>query len=228
MNRVIGNVEEFVWNNLKFYLQTYQTCLLDLILVVKDETATNPFDRYKDFANDLGKHMGLGSYVNVQPTQFTEIPYVTVNISAIPTGHCATRAVVGFDIVFTSDVPKPPSGNSTRYIGNSSESVAWFRASVVDALCQLFYRAYPDGETDSYNDRAFWEVLYGKLVANPVAPDTTKPWEYNIKGQVDSDYTVSEVTQLKREDRSSGLSVFTVVFTLDINHLSGNGIDCGC
>lgn len=228
MNKVIGNVEDFIWNNLRFYLLTYQTCLLDLLLTVKDPEATKPFDRYKDFMNDLGRHMGLGSYVNVQSTQFSEIPYITVNISAIPMTGCSTRAVVGFDVVFTTDVPKAPKGNSTRYVGNSNESVAQFRAEVADALCQLFYRAYPEQTDDTFYDVPFWEAFYDKEVKNPSNPDETRLWNYNIKGQVDSEYTISEVTQLKREDRSSGLSVFTVVFTLDINHLSGDGIDCGC
>lgn len=229
MNKIIGNVENFVWNNLKFYLLTYKSCLLDLILKVKDEGAEAPIDRYDDLLNELGKHMGLSSYVNVQPAQYSEIPYITVNIAAIPTGKCGARAVIGFDIVFSSDVPKAPVSSSTRYIGNSNESVAQFRADIVNALEQLFYKSSPDDQmANQFYDSPFWDILRDQEVANPVSPDEKKPWQYNMVGQVDDDYTISDVTQLRREVRSSAVSVFTVVFTIDVNKLYSDELDCGC
>lgn len=230
-NQVVANAELFVWNNLKFFLMSYRSCLLDLILKVKDENAENPYDRYQNFPNSLEDHMGLGSYTVAQAAQFSKVPYVTVNIHAIPSGHCSTRVVMGFDVVFSTDTPKADDG-VTRYVGSSSESVAQFRADIMNALDNLFYYAYADDdpriEADAFFTQSFMDRLEGQEVVNPANPNETKMWDYNVSAFVDVDTSISEVSQLKREDRSTGLSVFHVVYTFDINRLYGNGIDCGC
>lgn len=231
MSSIVNNIEKFFWNNLKMYLMQYPTCLLDNILKVKDSTATSPIDRYEDFLNQLENHMGLGSYVVNQAAQFSTVPYITVNVAAIPTGHCSNRVIVGFDIVYTTDSPSPNAATSTQYVGNSSEAVAAFRANIANGFDQIFHHAADDLYPTEFGpapDTPFFERLREQELVNPV--DNTKKalWQFNIIGQVDDDNTVSETTQLRREDRSSALSVFHIVYKLDINRIYGDGIDCGC
>lgn len=233
-SKIVARAEEFIWNCWKFYLMSYPSCFLDLILEIKDETADNPFDRYKDFPNSLEQHMGLGSYTTGQPAQFSKTPYVTVNIQAIPTGTCSCRAVMGFDIVYSTDTPKADDG-MTRYVGSSSESVAAFRADMMTAIDQLFYYAYADDDprigADALFTQSFMERLKGQEVVNPANPNEKKAWEYNIEAFVDEAGSISEITevsQLKREDRYTGLNVFHIIHTFDVNRLWSSDMDCGC
>ena len=227
MSAITNNAEKFIWNNLKMYLMQYPTCFLDNILKIKDKDATLPIDRYEDFINQLEKHIGLGSYIVNQAEQFSDVPFVTVNIAAIPSEGCTTRVVIGFDIVFTTDSPRPDNTQSLQYVGNSSEAVASFRANLANGLDQIFHNAMDDVDPD-FGDAAFFDRLREQTLPNPADPSDTKEWMYNIKGMVDDDNMISEVQQLKREDRSSALSVFHIVYKLDLNRLYGDGIDCGC
>lgn len=231
MSTVVNNAEKFLWNNFKMYLMQYPTCFLDNLLKIKDGDATDPVERYEDFVNQLETHMGLGSYVVNQAAQFSTVPYVTVNIQPIPTGKCGTRVVMGFDIVFTTDSPSPNSATTTQYVGNSSEAVAAFRANIANGLDQIFHNAFADlydENTGPAPNKAFFDRLREQELINPLNHTQTKVWDYNIIGMVDDDNTISEVEQLRREDRSSGIAVFHVVYTLDINRIYGDGIDCGC
>lgn len=229
MSKMSTWVEKFLWNNLKMYLQQYPSCLCDNILVVNDETADDPMNRYDDFLNALENHIGLGSYVVQQATQFSNLPYITVNIAPIDIGNCATRVVIGFDVVFATDTPSHE--HTKRETGNSSEATASFRANILSALDELMYSAYDElayATTGQYISQAFFDRLRDQVVSSPFDRTKTKAWKYNVVGQVDEEKTITEVRQLKREDRSSGLSVFHVVYKLDINKLYGDGIDCGC
>lgn len=234
--KIVSNAEEFIWANFKFYLLTYQSCLFDLICPIKDIKATNPVDRYEDVLNFFDAHIGLGSYVTGQATQFNKTPYITMNIATIPSDKCSVTCVIGFDVVYATDTPPAPD-NQTQYVGSSSESVAAFRADMMTALDQLFYYAFGNPELDengneiqpnTYYTQSFFDKLRNQQVKNPTNPDDTKFWEYNIVGDVSDDSTISEVSQLKREDRSTQLNVFHLVYKIDISNLYGNGVDCGC
>lgn len=229
MSQTSDSAEKFVWANLKMYLMQFHTRLLDNILKIKDENATYPIDRYEDFVNSFEKHIGLGSYTAGQAAQFSNVPYVTVNINAYPLKGCATRATMRFDILFTTDSPRPDKDDSTQYVGNSSEAVASFRANIANGLREIMHQAY---NADKYEggspDLAFFDRLRDQTIPNPVNVDETRDWAYNVVGSVDDENYISEVIQLKREDRSSGLLMFSVTFKLDINRLYGDGIDCGC
>lgn len=216
-------VEKFLWNNLKMYLLEYDTCLCDAILKVKDATSNTPATRYEDFFNQLEAHIGLGSYVTQQATQFSELPYITVRIAPYDVGHCAARAIISFDVVFATDVPHKDQDKNP---GNSSEAVATFRAKVMNSLDKLMYEAYDYEET--YESPAFFDRLRDQTLPNPIDPEQTLPWTYNVVGTVSDEKDITEVIQLKREDRSSGLSVFTVTYTIDINKLYGDDVDCNC
>lgn len=230
-NAMVGRVEEFVWNCWKFYLMSFSTCFLDLILDVVNPNSDNPFERYKDFPNSLEEHMGLGSYTTGQAAQFSKTPYVTVNIQAVPMGRCSTRVVMGFDIVYATDTPKADD-NMTRYVGSSSESVAKFRADMMQAIDDMFYYAYADDdpriEADLTFTQSFMDRLAGQEVVNPANPNETKKWNYNVKAFVDQDAELTEVTQLKREDRYTGLNVFHIIHTFDIDRMWNDDWDCGC
>ena len=231
INKLVAHAEQFIWNNWKFYLMSFPTCLLDLLLEVQDINAENPFERYKDFPNSLEEHMGLGSYVTGQAAQFTKSPYLTVNIHPIPTGRCSCRVVMGFDVVYATDTPAAPDG-MTRYVGSSAESVANFRADMMSALDEMFYRAYdpedPRIEADALFSQSFMDRLYDTEVVNPANPNEKKKWEYNVLAFIDEDTEVTEVSQLKREDRYTGLNVFHIVHTFDLNKLWNDQLHCGC
>lgn len=219
--------EKFLWNNLKMYLMQYQTCLCDNILKIKNEKADFPIDRYDNFMISLDNHIGLGSYTLQQPTQYSNLPYVNARFQPYDLGSCSTRVTVVFDVVFATDLPKA-NDNQSKYAGNSSEAVAAFRANIISALDELMFNAYdkvayPDGLTQAYFDR-----LRNQTLPNPVDTSQTTAWKYNVVGQVDAETTISEVVQLKTEDRNSGLSVFQVVYRLDLNKIYGDGIDCQC
>lgn len=232
-NRISAHAEEYIWNNWKFYLMSFGTCLLDLLLEVQNPNSDNPFERYKDFPNSLEEHMGLGSYTTGQAAQFSKTPYLTVNIQPIPMGGCATRVVMGFDIVYSTDTPKAEDG-MTRYVGSSAESVAKFRADIMTALDEMFYYAYDEEDERALNDltftQSFMDRLAGQEVVNPANPNEKTMWEYNVKAFIDEDAEISEVSQLKREDRYTGLNVFHVVHKMDINRMWSpvSGFDCGC
>lgn len=211
------------------YLMQYQTCFLDNILKIKNDKAEYPIDRYDDFINSFEKHIGLGSYTAGQAAQFSNVPYVTVNINATPIGHCSTRVVMTFDVLFTTDSPRPDKDDSTQYVGNSSEAVASFRANIANGLHQIMHQAYSeDVYPDESPDLAFFDRLRGQTIPNPANIDDMRDWEYNVVGHVDDEDYMTQVIQLKREDRSSGLLMFTITYTMDINRLYGDGIDCGC
>ena len=92
MSKTVALAEKFIWNNLRMYLLTHKTCLLDNLLIVKDPESLAPSIRYgNNFIAEMDKHIGLGSYVNNQPTQFSRLPYITVNITPIAGGKCNTR-----------------------------------------------------------------------------------------------------------------------------------------
>lgn len=223
MSVMTSNAEKFLWNNLRMYLLTKHTCLLDCLLEIKNPDASDPIERYgSDFIQEIDQHIGLGSYVNTQPTQFSRLPYITVNIAPIAGMNCNTTVIMGFDIAFTTDTPTEPNQIPT---GNSNESVAAFRASIMSALDQLMYDA---SEVVHYGSISFFDALREQIITNPFDTSKSQEWIYNIWGQVDDNVEVSEVSQLRREDRSSGISVFSVVYTLDLNRLKGKDIDCGC
>lgn len=223
MSVMSSNCEKFLWNNLRMYLLTHKTCLLDNLLKIVNGDSNDPVERYgKGFIQELDEHIGLGSYVNTQATQFSRLPYITVNFMPVDGDNCNTRVVIGFDIVFATDTP---TGIKQIATGNSNESVASFRANIMNSLDELMYDA-----TDEihYGQIAFYDALREKEITNPFDRSKTKPWAFNVWGQVDDKNEISTVSQLKREDRSSGMSVFSVVYTMDLNRLKGSGIDCGC
>lgn len=229
MSQITNNAEKYLWMNLKMYLMQYPTCLLDNILKVKDEKAEFPIDRYEDFINSFEKHIGLGSYTAGQAAQFSNVPYLTFNFQAFPNRGCSTRVVMTCTVLFTTDSPRPDNLDSTQYVGNSSEAVASFRANIANGLHAIMHRAYdPAMYPDETPDLAFWDRLREQTIPNPAKPEDMREWEYNVRGHVDDEDTMTEVIQLKREDRSSGLLVYTLTYTMDIDRLYGNGLDCGC
>ena len=233
-NALLNHAEEFVWMCWKFYLMSYPTCLLDLLLEVVDESATNPFDRYKDFPNSLEQHMGLGSYTTGQPAQFSKTPYLTVNIEAIPLTGCACRVVMMFDVVYSTDTPKAEDG-TTRYVGSSAESVAAFRANMMSAIDEMLLYAYDENDPRVLEDtrftQSFMERLKDQEVVNPANPNEKKLWDYNVEAFINEAgemTSISEVSQLKREDRYTGLNVFHIIHRFDVSRVWGKGINCGC
>lgn len=209
------------------YLMQYPTCLCDNILKVSDGEADFPASRYNNFFDSLDNHIGLGSYTIQNPPQYSNLPYINVRFIPVDLGSCSTRVTVSFDIVFATDLPEA-NDDQTRYAGNSSEAVAAFRANMVASLDDLMFNAY---DKQAYSDglnQAFFDRLRNQTIPNPANPDETALWKYNVIGQVDEENTISEVIQLKKEDRNSGLSVFQVIYRLDLNKLYGDGIDCQC
>ena len=219
--------EKFLWNTLKMYLMQFRTCLCDNLLEVKDDSADFPIDRYNDFLTSLENHIGLGSYTLQEPTQFSNLPYVNVRFQPVDLGSCSTRVIATFDVAFASDLPNAVD-DQTKYTGNSSESVAAFRANIISSLDELMFNAYDPSARPDNMTQAFYDRLRDQTIPNPTDISQTTAWKYNIVGQVDEESTISEVTQLKLEDRNSGLSVFQVVYRLDLNKLYGDGIDCQC
>lgn len=235
MSKITARTEKWIWTNLKMYLMQYPTCLCDNILKVVDKDATKPINRYNDFFNTLEQHLGLGSYVIQQPTLFSNLPYVTVNIEPYDLGNCNARAVVTFDIVFSTDVPGEENGSTeggddtTQYVGNSSEAVASFRENIIESLDALFYHAFGNGTERHYETQGFWDTLRDQALENPADASDVRAWMYNMRAQADPDNYVTEVVQLKKEDRQSGLSVFHVTYKLDINCLyADDENDCCC
>lgn len=217
--------EKFLWNNFKMYLMQWPTCLLDTLLVVDDPESENPLTRYRDFMNNLEAHVGLGSYDVQQASQFTNLPYLTVRISPYDIGHCSAKCIISFDVVFATDTPH--NTDADKNPGNSSESVATFRANVMAGLDALMYNAY-DKVEGVYESPAFFDRLRDQEIANPGNPEQTAVWKYNVIGTVEDDKDITDVIQLKREDRQSGLSVFTVTYNVSVDRLYGGDVDCGC
>ena len=235
MSRITSSVEKWLWSNFKMYLMQYPTCLCDNLLRVVDDTATVPSERYYDFFNQLEAHIGLGSYTIEQATMFSNLPYLTMRIETLDLGDCNYEAFVSFVITFATDVPGSINSlegedNSTKYVGNSSEAVASFRKNILDSLDSLFYHAFSDDDADRMNwdTQAFYDRLRDQTLPNPANPSETRAWKYNMKGQVYPEVDVSRVTQLKKEDRTSGLSSFNAIYKLDINCIYEDEDDGGC
>lgn len=228
IGRIPSNIEKYLWNNFKMYLLQYKSCLLDNILEVVNPEEDFPINRYNNLMVEFDRHIGLGSYTIQQPTQFSYLPYITVNISPIDYGNCNFAAYMEFAVVFATDAPGSGEDGSTFYIGNSSEAVASFRANICNALDDMFYKALDASAYTELRTDAFFDRLRDQTLPNPTDIMSTKPWKYNIVGQVDPDSEISAVSQLKREDRSSGLSVFSVTYRLDINKLYTQEGECSC
>lgn len=219
--------EKFLWNNLKGYLQQFPSCLCDNILHVEDAESDDPVTRYHDMMVELDRHIGLGSYTLQEPSQFSNLPYVNVRITPVDMGNCSTEIIMSFDVVFATDIPRPDDG-STKYVGNSSEAVAAFRANMCMALDELMFNAYdPVAYPDGLN-QAFFDRLRDQTLSKPGDPEKTALWKYNVIGSVYAETEISEVSQLKKEDRNSGLSFFQVTYHLDLNKAYGDGINCEC
>lgn len=237
MNKaIVALAEEFIWSNFKGYLLNHQSCLLDLLCPIDNFNSNKPIERYKDLLNWFDAHIGLGSYVTGQAAQFSKTPYITMNIATVPTNHCGVTCIVGFDIVYATDVPPAPD-EQTKYIGSSSEAVAAFRADIGAALNELFFYAYGDAEIDEdgkeiepnrFYTQSFYDAMYNQEITDPIDSTKKAKWAYNIIGDTDDEVTMSEVSQLKREDRSTQLNVFHMVYKIDISHLYGTDVDCGC
>lgn len=223
-NQLTTYAEQYLWNNYKRYLMQYRTCLCDNILKIKDETAELPINRYDDFMNALNEHTSLDSYLIQQATMFNTLPYVVMNIELVDNdAGCSCEAVVGFTTVFATDTPQ--NLTATNMIGNSPEAVAEFRKNMIASFDELMYGAK---EEKTYGNVAFFERLYGQTLPNPVNTEESAEWMYNLRGTVSDNKYVSSVAQLKREDRSSGLSYFDTVYNITINGMYGDGVDCFC
>lgn len=225
-NKLSALAELYLWNNFKFYLMTKRTCLCDNLLHIANASSDDPVVRYNDFSNALDQHIGLGSYVAGQAAQFSRFPYVTMTVVPLDRGDCSTRVVLTFDVAYGVDTPNNLTGQ-TGYPGNSSEAIATWKANICAALNEIMYSAFLDGNKH-YSKQAFFDALRDTSWVNPITKEgNPKDWKYNIVGHVDESVEISGVFQLKKEDRSSGCLVFSVVYNLDINRLYGRD-DCGC
>lgn len=225
---IIANAQKFLWLNFKMYLQQYGSCLLDSILDIKNPDSDLPSERYKDFFNQFEEHVKLGSYAVDEATQYSKFPLLIARFGAVSTKGCMAKGIATFDIAYSTDAPCPDDG-TTRNIGNSSESVAIFMSNITNGLNQLMFEAYDHANTQGrHPQQAFFDRLKDQTLPNPKNPEQTRPWTYNITAAVEDDISVTEVEQIKREDRSDGMSVFHVTYHLNIYALRGNGIDCGC
>lgn len=226
MNKLSALAELYLWNNFKFYLMTHKTCLCDNVLPIANSESDDPMLRYNDFVNSLDQHIGLGSYVAGQAAQFSRSPYITMRVVPLDRGSCSTRVVLSFDVMYGVDTPDNLTGQ-TGYPGNSSESIAAWRSNICSSLDKLMFNAFSDG-AKHYSSWSFFDELRDTAWVNPVTKaGDPKDWKFNILGHVDNSVEISEVVQLKREDRSSSALVFTVVYNLDIDRLYGRD-DCGC
>ena len=225
-NKMSALAELYLWSNFKFFLMTRKTCLLDNLLTISDSTSDDPYTRYNDFSNALDQHIGLGSYVAGQSAQFSRFPYVTMTVVPLDRGDCSTRVVLTFDVAYGVDTPDNLT-TQTGYPGNSSEAIATWKANICSALDEIMYSAFSDGEKH-YSKQAFFDDLRDTAWVNPATKTgSAKEWKYNIIGHVEDSVEISEVYQLKKEDRSSGCLVFSVVYNIDISRLYGRD-DCGC
>lgn len=229
MSKIADNAEKWLWQNLRMYLMTYPTCLLDNLLKIKDPESDVPAERYEDFFNQFNQHMQLGSYSAGQPAQFNNVPYVTVDIRAYANYSCSTRVVMTFDVLFTTDSPRPNAKTSTQYVGNSSEAVATFRANMANAVADIMKTAYdPEEYPGESPTMAFFDRLRDQTIADPRDASKTALWKYNLRGWVEDDGDMTQVYQLKKEDRSSGLLMFSISYDVTLDRMYGDGFDCGC
>lgn len=227
MSKLASNAENYLWNCFKFYLMTRRTCLCDNVLNIVNSASDDPTIRYSDFNNSLNEHFGLSSYVAGQSAQFSRFPYIVMNVDALDRGNCYSRVILSFDVIYGVDTPEG-TDNDSVHPGNSSEAIAQFKSNICDALDELMYEAFNDGNKH-YSKQAFFDALRDTSWVNPITKTgTAKAWKYNVVGHVEDSVDISEVMQLKKEDRGSSCLVFTVVYNLDIYKLYGNGIDCGC
>lgn len=225
---IAAKAEEYLWNNFKFYLMVRKSCLLDLLLPIENEDKDFPVERYADFPGSLEKHIGLRSFVVGQSVQFSNTPYMTVGFDVYKDSQCSCQVVASFSVVFSVDTPNNQD-QDIKYVGNSSEAVARFRRLVWDALDDIMFEAWEDNGKH-YENRAFFDFLKDTAWVNPITQTgDTVAWNYNMVGNVINDSECSAVEQLKKEDRSSGLAVFTISYMIDVNKLyDSKGIGCGC
>ena len=75
-----------IYRNFKRWLVTEGTCLLDLLLPVFNENATDPSERYENLAELLDKHFNLLAYYGMQLQP--NLPLILLSFNDITGNTC--------------------------------------------------------------------------------------------------------------------------------------------
>ena len=133
----------YIYENLKAFMYTFPSCLLDNILCIEDAGSNDPFTRYKDFQNQFYKHFTSNIYgagIPADKTMF-KLPHISLEIipRRSPNG-CEDLYTVSFIVDFQTISPADCE-NGCPCVPASSAGILGF----VDAVAQGINEMMADG-----------------------------------------------------------------------------------
>jgi len=165
--------EVSIFKNIKKYIATFDTELLDLLLVIDNPNSRNPEKRYKDFARQFNAHFGYWALWNEKVGM--ELPSLAVQFTPLDTDSgCFQKYQICFIVRFTT-VPlnRDTDGDTRMYTVNSSpEQILEYKERFDLALHDIMDGIDVDSEGHIERYNAFSKLknkrLNGKLWAYPL------------------------------------------------------------
>lgn len=208
------NAQTFVLKNIFKYINRYNTCLLDHILCVEDDTKTNHQERYKDFAINFPKHIADETFSSVTFGK-NEYPFLGVSVGDYKANRffkCSNELDIYFHFVFSNNTtPNSCCSVCDGKIGR--KYVECIQNAIVEMF--KFNIKITNGGEEMIETTNLFDYLNCKTdeISNDV-------WNYNVRAVVSDDISVSET--VGREDQ---LNEFIIKVPLVIRSLSKT---CDC
>ncbi len=167
----------FIYENLKAYMFTYETCILDNILCIQDENATDPELRYKNFKEEFPKHFTSNIYGAGIPADKTyyKLPHISLEIIPRRSTSCEEIYTVSFIIDFQTISPGGcPEG--CPCVPASSAGILGFVDNVATGIELMMDGGYVFSLLqDSAVVKDEFKNSYGKFKFNLLVTDVSNP-----------------------------------------------------
>lgn len=126
--------EFYLFKNLKRWLVTYGTKVLDLLIPVENEMSDVPNIRYNDLVELVDKHFNLLAYYAMQPQP--NLPFIAVSFEDQTGNSCFPKTLIKFDVYF--QVISPSDCKDDRLdVCNSPECILAYREAMNCALAEM-------------------------------------------------------------------------------------------
>lgn len=145
--------EYTLFRNMKRWLFTYGSSLLDLLFPVENYETLDPVERYNQLSELFDKHFNLLAYYasQLQP----DLPLILVSFEDITDNSCFREYRIVFDIYFQTISPQDCKDD--RYnVCNSPEAILEYRELIDKALCEMMYNMGEDLRTTDFDGEP-WE-----------------------------------------------------------------------
>lgn len=167
----------YIYENLKAFMYTYQSCLLDNILCIEDDTSDDPFIRYTDFQNQFYSHFTSNIYGAGLPADKTryKMPHISLEIIPRRATSCEDVYTVSFIVDFQTTSPADCE-NGCSCIPASSAGILGFVDGVTQGIDQMMAGGYIFHLLqDSTVVRDEFKNSMGRFKFNMLVTDVSRP-----------------------------------------------------